>query len=80
MRGSEKVGWRRCPTCDRTLYFALGAPYLCPEPPPEAQILSTGKSLVVRDVVLRSIDFPKRLHVEPLGVQREPLDGLPLAI
>lgn len=79
VRGSSNVSYRRCESCGRHVYFAMGARYLFPAPAGSVSIYESDLyGLVVASSVLEGIslsNWPK-LGVESLKVLPRPKDSL----
>jgi hypothetical protein len=80
LRGSQDVMFRRCPECQRPIYFATGRKYLCPTPNPELDVLDAGKGALI--LASRPEDsIPTRkwkgVSISEVPVLEVPLDRLP---
>jgi hypothetical protein len=83
VRGTQHVSYRRCELCGQQVYFAMGPPYLCPAPPPDASLYEAGiGALLVPKELYERIDVGSwpELAVDELGVVDRPQDGLPEVI
>jgi len=82
VRGTKNVSYRRCPSCNRLIYFASGRRYLCPSPEDPSGIYVTDLAgLVVNSDLFGSISsglVAEDINIEELNVLVEPLDGLPV--
>jgi hypothetical protein len=79
IRGTKQVSHRRCPVCGRLLYFAMGARYLFPAPPPEHEIFErSGDSLVISQRLFDQLPQGKwsNLTCRRVAVLDAPKDGL----
>jgi hypothetical protein len=80
LRGSKQAGYRVCPECGRNIYFAMGKPYLYPEPAEDVELFESHLwGLVFPEPLVESLGIgkPKGVWVERVPVLNEPLDGLP---
>lgn len=78
VRGSKKVGYRRCSKCGRQIYFAVDSSYLSPEPNEPGTLLQWSRGLVIRGSLPSGLSGPLTgVRVTPLPVLSEPRDGLP---
>jgi hypothetical protein len=80
IRGDQHVAHRKCRVCGRDIYFALGEPYLYPEPPPDVEVMQARESLIVTVALaqLLKLEEWRGVSVEPLPVLAAPRDGLPI--
>jgi hypothetical protein len=80
LRGSKHVTSRICPDCGRQGYFAMGKPYIYPNPPEDVELFESHLwGLVVPELLAESLGIgkPKGVWVQKLEVLDKPLDGLP---
>lgn len=78
VRGSEHVGYRRCTTCGRLCYFAMGSRYLYPRPADDASIYGSDLGLIVAPGILDADAFARwpQIVVDMLPTPDEPMDAL----
>jgi hypothetical protein len=79
IRGSKNVSYRRCESCGRHVYFAMGSRYLFPAPVDGASIYESDLyGLLVAPNVLEGISLSSwpMLGIESLKVLPRPKDSL----
>jgi hypothetical protein len=81
IRGSTNVAYRTCTECGRSVYYASGKRYLCPQPSADRLVLGSDLSGAVftePTFEQMGVNYSKRLVlVERLDVVNPPRDGLP---
>ena len=78
IRGTDHAVHRVCPGCGRDVYFAMGHPYLYPQPPAGVEVLESDLcGLVLPEAVVQEVGIgqPKGVWVERLTVVKQPKDG-----
>lgn len=80
VRGSTNVSFRKCSECGRSVYFAMGGRYLCPEPDNGDRLYESDLlGLIVPEhfrACLESMEWPG-ISCDKLSVLEKPKDGLP---
>ena len=83
VRGRDHVGYRKCDQCGRSVYFAMGDPYLCPPPKRDDCVYESDLwGLVIPERLMGRIMTRewKGVHIQKLAVLAEPQDGLPIEL
>jgi hypothetical protein len=79
VRGSRSVSWRRCSTCGRVVYFAMGKRYLYPKPDDNTGVFESDLfGIIIRADLVRNLQIDKEpnLRIDELRVPKVAADGL----